>query len=489
MSLRTRLIVTVVGLLALGLVLALGATSGALQDWKGEQNDDVLTAAGRHLADTLRERPDGTVRLDSSGTPGDIGTVWRELATDGDVPSLFQLRDAEGKLLQTVGYGPLPSLPDQLPAEHRPDRPSADNPDGERFFSAETALADGATGGPNWLIRTSFAGEHGKILVVGVRTERSDELLSRAMTVAFVSGGVALVAVALLSWRAVRRGLRPLDDIADTAREIGSGDLSRRVPEAKPGTEIGTVSAALNSMLGQLETAFAERHESRERLRRFVADASHELRTPIATIRGHAELFRRGAAERPADLAKVVGRIESEAQRMGELVDELLLLARLDQGSPLGREPVDLTSLAADAVTDALATEPERELTLRAEGPVVVTGDAARLRQVLGNLVSNVLRHTPGEASAVVAVRDTGDGAVVEITDTGGGMSEEELGRVFERFYRADPSRSRGNGGAGLGLSIVAAVVEAHGGRVTVSSAPGEGTMFRVVLPSEDGRT
>ncbi|RZS29608.1 two-component system OmpR family sensor kinase [Herbihabitans rhizosphaerae] len=309
-----------------------------------------------------------------------------------------------------------------------------------------------------------------------------DELTSRVARVAIVSSVVTVLAIVVLSWFAVKRGLRPLADIADTADEIRSGDLSRRVPSAKPGTEIGRLDSALNAMLGQLENAFQDKENSEARLRRFVADASHELRTPIATIRGYAELFRRGAAERPADLAKVTGRIEAEAERMGVLVDELLLLARLDQGRPLEREPVDLTELAADAVADARATEPSRSLELDADGPVVVSGDPARLRQVLANLLSNVLRHTPSDAPATIRVHPHGDGAMIEVIDTGPGMSEAERARAFERFYRTDSSRAKENG-SGLGLSIVDSVVEAHGGTVELTTQPGQGTTVRVTLP------
>lgn len=473
MSLRARLVLTVLGLLVLGLVIALGATSGALQDWKGDQDNDVLTAAGRHLTAELRDRP----RLAETTGAGDVEGVWRKLAEDGDVPSLFQVRAPDGRLRQSVSHGPVPDLPDPLPAAYWPAETTEENPDGERFGHAETAA------GPNWLIRTSRLNDDGDMLVLGVRTARTDELLSRAMNVALVSGVVALLAVALLSSRAVRRGLRPLAGIADAAHEIGAGDLTRRVPTAKPNTEIGVLSSALNSMLGQLETAFAQRQESQDRLRRFVADASHELRTPIATIQGHAELFRRGAATRPDDLAKVMHRIESEAHRMGLLVDELLLLARLDQNQPLASEPVELTVLAAEAVEGLRATEPTRDLTLEADGPVTVFGDAARLRQVLDNLLANVVRHTPATASAVVRVRGSGDRAVIEVADTGPGIAEADRAKVFERFFRADPARSRDNGGAGLGLSIVAAVVTAHGGAVTVDSGPG--ATFRVELPRD----
>ncbi|MFC6929222.1 sensor histidine kinase [Actinomadura yumaensis] len=237
-------------------------------------------------------------------------------------------------------------------------------------------------------------------------------------------------------------------------------------------------------MLAQIEAAFREREASENRLRRFIADASHELRTPVATMRGYAELFRRGAADRPGDLAKAMRRIESEAERMGLLVDEMLLLARLDQGRPLERRPVDLAVLAADAVADAGAVEPGRPLTLDAAEPVIVSGDAERLRQVLANLLANVRRHTPAGTPAAVRAALDGDRAVIEVADQGPGLTEEQRAKVFERFYRADAARSRDHGGAGLGLSIVAAVAQAHGGTATVRSAPGEGAVFTVTLPT-----
>lgn len=476
MSLRTRLVCSVLGLLALGLVIAMGATFGALQDWKGQQNDDVLGAAGRELTAQLR----GGASAAEFAEAAEQGAVWRRLAADGDVPALFELRDRDGALVRSVGSGAPPRLPDPLGARFLPAPRGGQNPDGERFVDAATARSGGE---PNWLVRTSRLGED--ILVVGMRTVRTDELLSRTRNVVLISGAAAMLVLALVSWRVIRRGMRPLDDIAATAGEIGSGELSRRVPQAPRHTEIGTLAAALNAMLGQLESAFAEREASEARLRRFVGDASHELRTPIATIRGYAELFRRGAASRPEDLAKILDRIESEAARVGVLVDELLLLARLDAGRPLHREPVELTELAADAVADAVVTEPDRDVRLVRDGSVTVTGDADRLRQVLGNLLGNALRHTPPETLTRVSVRAEDGRAVIEVADDGPGMTERERTQVFERFYRGDVSRGSAHGGAGLGLSIVAAVVAAHDGEVSVHSAPGEGTTFRVLLPIE----
>ncbi|WP_447006052.1 sensor histidine kinase [Saccharothrix isguenensis] len=323
---------------------------------------------------------------------------------------------------------------------------------------------------------------------IGMRAEQLHaqeyaELTSRVARVAIISSIGTVLAVIAASAFAVKRGLRPLDDIAATADKIGSGDLSRRVPVEREGTEIGRLGVALNAMLGQVESAFRDKEASEARLRRFIADASHELRTPIATIRGYAELFHRGAAERPGDLAKVTSRIESEAKRMGTLVDELLLLARLDQGLAADREHVDLTALAADAVADAAARAPGRSLRVDQDGAVVVFGDTGRLRQVLANLLSNVLQHTPPGSSATVRVRAEGEDAVIEVADTGPGLEPDDRARVFERFFRTDAARARDGGGAGLGLSIVESVVVAHGGQVDVRSTKGVGTTFRVTVP------
>jgi two-component system OmpR family sensor kinase len=253
-------------------------------------------------------------------------------------------------------------------------------------------------------------------------------------------------------------------------------------------------------MLGQIEAAFAERQASEARLRRFVADASHELRTPLAAVRAYAELFRGGADAHPEDLPRLLRRIEDEAARMGGLVDDLLLLTRLDQGRPLERRPVDLGVVVTEAVEAARAVEPQRPLKLQLSGagPVEVLGDHDRLRQVVDNLLANVRAHTPPRAPACVRVwsdprAETG---IVEVADRGPGLNEEQAERVFERFYRADSSRSRSDdaGGTGLGLSIVAAIAAAHGGQATVRSSLGEGAVFRLELPlpaeatAEDGQ-
>jgi two-component system OmpR family sensor kinase len=338
-----------------------------------------------------------------------------------------------------------------------------------------------------------------------------NQAIQKLVGVQVAAGLILLVLLAGVGTYVVRRSLRGLEDVEHTAVAIAGGDLSRRVPQRDPRTEVGRLSLALNQMLGQIESAFAQRtasefaarksedaarrsadvarhseesaRQSEERMRRFIADASHELRTPLTSIRGFAELTRqRGSTIDPSTMK----RIEDEAKRMGLLVDDLLLLARLDQQRPLQHQPVDLLTLAGDSVHDVEAVQPARSVKfqiLPGSGAPVVDGDEARLRQVLGNLVSNALHHTPVEAPITVSVGTRGDEAILEVADTGPGLSEEQKEKVFERFYRADSARTRVTGGSGLGLSIVAALVAAHNGRVTVTDTPGGGATFTVHLP------
>jgi len=316
---------------------------------------------------------------------------------------------------------------------------------------------------------------------------------------------VLAVLVVLGVW-VVRASLRPLAAVEETAGAIATGDLSRRVPEGDPRTEMGRLGRSLNTMLGQIEAAFGARAESEaaarrseetalrseERMRRFIADASHELRTPLTAIRGFAEFYRQGAARSPAELDRLIGRIEETASRMGLLVEDLLLLARLDRQRPIERRPVDLLAVAADSVQEARVLAPDRKIDLSVEGGLAyqVRGDEPRLRQVLGNLLANAIAHTPeGTPVEVRLAPGTLRGApaaLVAVADQGPGLSPEQAERVFERFYRADEARSRDYGGAGLGLAIVAALVAAHDGVVEADSTPGEGATFRVVLPLDD---
>ncbi|SER41396.1 sensor histidine kinase [Actinokineospora terrae] len=298
----------------------------------------------------------------------------------------------------------------------------------------------------------------------------------------------ALVLLAGTGYALVRGSLRPLEEVESTAEVIAAGDLSRRVPVRRPGSEVGRLAVSLNGMLGQIEQAFHARARSEEaarvsegRMRRFVADASHELRTPLTSIRGYAELYRQGAA---ADVGEVMARIEGQAERMSALVADLLLLASLDRQRPLELAPADLAVIAVDAVHEARVVAPGRSISLKLDiggEQAAVLGDTQRLRQVASNLVGNALRHTEGAIE--VRVRLIGPRAALEVSDEGPGLTPAEMQRVFERFYRADPSRTQESGGTGLGLAIVDAVVSAHGGSVAVESELGKGTTFSVELP------
>jgi two-component system OmpR family sensor kinase len=336
----------------------------------------------------------------------------------------------------------------------------------------------------------SVHGPQGGLTTVAVDLSDVDHTMRSLVLLQAGIGAAVLVVVGIAGFVVVHRSLRPLAEVEQTAAAIASGELDRRITERDPRTEVGRLSAALNGMLSQIQEAVAASESSaetartsEERMRRFITDASHELRTPLTTIRGFAELYRQGAAR---DVAMLLSRIESEASRMGLLVDDLLLLARLDVQRPLDHNRVDLLALVSDGVHDGRAIDPQRTIIMEVfDGPGTpeVLGDEPRLRQVLGNLVANAIQHTPGSAAVRVRVGTDGDDAVLEVADDGPGMSQEDAQRIFERFYRTDSSRARASGGTGLGLSIVNSLVKAHGGSVTVTTAPGAGCCFRVTLP------
>ena len=334
---------------------------------------------------------------------------------------------------------------------------------------------------------------NGGFVLVGVSTQPVDELLAKLLALVVGGTAVGLVLVGAGGAVLIRRSLAPLDRVASTARQVSglkldSGDvaLAVRVPadDVDDRTEVGQVGLALNTMLDNVESALTARQESEMRVRQFVADASHELRTPLASIRGYAELTRRETDPVPTTVSHAIGRVESEALRMQELVEDLLLLARLDAGRPLDREPVDLSLLAMNAVSDAHAASPDHawELDLPDE-PVEVTGDRARLHQILANLLANARTHTPSGTRVVTALRPEGPLVRISVSDNGPGIPRELQSTVFERFTRGEQSRSREKGSTGLGLSIVAAVGQAHGGRVEVESQPGD-TTVSVLIPA-----
>jgi two-component system OmpR family sensor kinase len=454
MSLRVRLLAGLLVLAAAGLatsaVAVYAATESFLRDRIDEQLSDSRTPVLAELAQGVRfshRFPSGR-----SVIPG--GTFGELRRPDGLVVR-YSERDR-----------PAPTLPARPPAD-------------ERYLSVESQ----SPGVSYRVLSTPLAAGEGT-LIVAFPLDDLEQTLHRLFLTEVVVAAAVLALLAGLGLWVVRLGLRPLDHIAATAGQIAAGDLSQRVSPAEDRTEIGRLGLALNTMLGQIEGAFAQRRASEERLRRFVADASHELRTPLTAIRGYAELFRRGAAERPEDLARTMRRIEDEAARMGILVDDLLLLARLDQGRPLERAPVDLVPLVVDAVTDLQALDPGRPVRLDHPDTLVVAGDEARLRQVAGNLLENARQHTPPGTAVHVRLAREGDRAVLEVADEGPGLPAGAAERVFERFYRADPARSRVTGGAGLGLSIVAAITAAHGGSVQAGGRNGDpGARFTVTLP------
>ncbi|MGY1638977.1 sensor histidine kinase [Geodermatophilus sp. SYSU D00742] len=376
---------------------------------------------------------------------------------------------------------------------------------GELLEGDGRAMTLRARDGSTWRM-TSDVISGGYTVVVGTDLERDERVIGQLVRIELIVGLIVLVFLGVTGYVVVRNSLRPLAEVERTARAIAAGDLSQRVPEGDERTEVGRLTTALNGMLGRIESAFRAQQSSEEqarasesRMRRFVADASHELRTPLTSIRGFAELYRQGAVRDPEETARLMQRIESEGARMGVLVEDLLQLARLDQQRPLTITPVDLGELAGDAVHDARAVQPDRPITLHLDDSLselpVVLGDEARLRQVVGNLVTNALVHTPPTAAVTVGISDepaagdvTGDGedggvVVLRVADEGPGMAPEDADRVFERFYRADASRTRTQGGTGLGLAIVSALVSAHGGSVHLDTAPGRGAVFTVRLP------
>jgi two-component system, OmpR family, sensor kinase len=327
---------------------------------------------------------------------------------------------------------------------------------------------------------------NGDLLIVALPLDDTAATLAQLLILEVVAGGVITVIILVATWLIVRRGLRPLDRMGRTAR-IAATDLSQRVEPTQESTEVGRLGLAINAMLSQLETAFAERAANEQRLRHFVSDASHELRTPLTSMRGYAELLRRNPEMSEEDVVLATRRIEEEARRMGILVDDLLLLARLDQGRPLERVPVDLGAIVLDACADARVADPARRVTARINAPAQVIGDDLRLRQVLANLVRNAIVHTPPGTPIEVDLGLSGTHAVIDVVDHGAGIRPDHAQRIFERFHRADPARSGDQGGSGLGLSIAAAVVAAHGGRLDVRDTAGGGATFRIELPARTG--
>jgi two-component system OmpR family sensor kinase len=457
LSLRARLVLGVIALATVGLAAADVATYASLRSFLLARTDESLADLRRGAEHDLES---GCTHHDRRAPPG------------GSPSDFFQLRNADGTAVCALQVAAYPGSETASP----PKLPETITIDGDsREFTVPAEQGDGR-------YRVSAAWDDDSIVVAATLLDDVDATLRRLLLIMVLVTALVLAGLAWLGLWVVRIGLRPLDAIESTAAAIAGGDLSRRVVRAEPHTEVGRLGLALNAMLAQIESAFRAKDASERRLRRFVADASHELRTPLAAVRAYAELFRRGAHRRPDDLARSMEGITRESERMSVLVDDLLLLARLDEGRPLEREPVQLENVVREAVETARAVEPDRRIDLEAAQARVV-GDHGRLRQIVDNLLANVRVHTPAASPVRVRLARANGQAWIEVEDSGPGMDPGEAERVFERFYRSDDSRSRRTGGVGLGLSIVSAVARAHGGNVNASSRPGAGATFRIVLP------
>ena len=500
MSLRLRLLLAVGAISIVALVVADFATYSALRSSLYNQVDQQLQRPVHLNVDPVTgsvvcpspQSDNGGGPVGNGGGPGGGGGG----GGGGDFANVFSISYIS---VVKQGGGVVGGL--ECPAyvgshPYRPQLPAqiggfSTAPDGTQVAYFTTGSI--APNGPLFRVRAqkvqggSFNGD----VLVQAQTlvDQSSTLHTLFLIELAVTAG-ALVFALGAGWWLVRLGLRPLEDVEATADSIAAGNLDQRVPGAEQSTEVGRLARALNVMLERIQAAFTARlasearlKESDRHLRQFVADASHELRTPIAAVSAYAELFERGAGENADDLPRVMSGIRAETARMDRLVNDLLTLARLDEGLPMKKVPVELVSLASDAVRTATAVGPEWPVRFWAAHPVEVIGDQDRLRQVVDNLLANVRAHTPPGTTATVRVDQVGDDAELEVHDTGPGMPAEDAQRVFERFYRADPARARTSGGSGLGLSIVWAIVTLHGGTVTASSAPGHGMAVTVRLP------
>jgi two-component system, OmpR family, sensor kinase len=520
-SLRTKLITALITLVILALAAISCVGISILRGYLIGQTDNTLRSAGieqlgvRAVNDSLNGNgcgASGTALANSKygvwwipaggslqQVVQPVGGGFSSSCNGGGGPSMSAISAVESQLVATPGL--TMTVPGQVPGDRW------------RVISYSEPVSNDTNG----------------TMIIGMDVSSVYNTIQQLAGVDLIVSIVIVFVLLIATIAVVRANLRPLVDIEETAGEIADGHLNRRVAERDPRTEIGSLGRSLNIMLSQIETAFHSReeseaaaHQSEERMRRFIADASHELRTPLTAIRGFAEYYRQrgglvphwdksasadaagggapaaGAGLTPDDLDRIMHRVETEAARMGLLVEDLLLLARLDQQRPLARQPIDLLSLAADAVHDARLLAPARtiDLSVQPGAAFLVIGDEARLRQVIGNLMSNALTHTPdgspievsiGSGTLDPRVPDSARAVTLDVTDHGPGMIPEQAQRVFERFYRADQARTRTTGGSGLGLAIVSALVTAHGGVASVRTGPGRGSTFRIALPLDPG--
>ncbi len=464
MSLRRRVILGFVAVAAV-LVVSNVALASTFRSFLLTRVDHQLQTAGGPLSGR---------RVAGSGRAGNGNEQRRALSeyfqADGDL--------ASGEIVATGGYydpanRPPPKLTIAMVESHISHV-------GGKAAPFTTAAIDGDG---HWRV-VVFASQFdaGEIRVLAISLDGLNETLSHARTIQIIATLAALAALGLVSFWMIRLGVHPIAAMADTAEKISAGDLSIRVEHPDERTEAGRLGSSLNAMLHRIEEAFQARAESEAKVRRFAADASHELRTPLTSIRGYAELWRAGALTDDVALGDAMRRIESEAHRMGLLVEDLLHLARLDQRQTSERVDIDLAAITHDAVADARAVEPNRPIEIEV-APAVVHADEAALRQVIANLLSNVRAHTPAGTPARISVSTADGAAELRVADDGPGMTADVADHVFERFYRADKVRTRSEGGTGLGLAIVDSIVRAHGGSASVTSTEGEGTVFVIRVP------
>ncbi len=460
MPLTWRLIVILLSLLLAALMMTSVTTAYLLQRDLKQSMDDQLKAVAEPVASSRLSFN----RTDGSEFPSNYAFLY--LPEDG----------SPGYLFNPTGESLHPQVPDL----------SLTDP---RVRSGEPFTVESTDGDMKWRFVAHPSYDNVATVAVGIPMRGINRTVQRLAIVTTTIGLAAVGACGVLGWFATRRAFRPLRRIEDTAAAIAAGDLTRRVPVRTSGDEVASLSDSLNSMLGQVEHSFTVQEGSETKMRQFVADASHELRTPLATVRGYAELYRQGAVQDPEQIAQAMSRIEGEAARMSGLVDDLLMLARLDDQRPLEMRDIDLVVLCAETVHDARARAPHRTIHLAGLdddlAPVQLRGDDARLRQVVSNLIGNALMHTVDDVPIEVCTGTVGETAVLEVRDHGPGIDPAVAQRVFERFYRADKARSRARGGSGLGLAIVAAIVAQHGGAVDVRPTAGGGATFRVELPGQ----
>ena len=470
MTLRLRLVIALVALVAAAQAGFFVATYTLFRSSEYQRLDSQLRSSEPLIDQQLdeaasfsegnRPAPGAGRGPGGPGGPGGPATV--------EIPGTYaELRSTDGTVLshiQVSATGAQPNLTNLPPA----------TPGGR-------LLTVGSTGGSGSFRVFEVNSRDQTTTIIAIPTTEVTNALHRLVLIETAALAGLLVVLSGGAWLVLRRGLRPLEQMAGTAREISAGDLAQRVTPAGGPSEVGQLGLALNTMLDDIEEAFAERDATEQRLRQFLADASHELRTPLTSIQGFAELFRVGGDDARVELPTILRRIEQESARMKVLVDDLLLLARLDQTRSAEREPVDLAVLAADACSDAVATAPDRPVTLDAPEPVVVAGDESHLRQAVANLVTNALRHTPDGSPIDVAARLADGHARISVRDHGPGLDEDGLSHVFDRFWQADDARV--GGGVGLGLAIVAAIAAEHGGTASAGNADGGGAVFTIEVP------